>query len=174
MDAAHPERAREHYEKAGVTFVRGVDAEEALWSALDFDVVPNGIMMDGDGIVRYAKFGGFGGATDRDPDLVAIGRLIADLPRRATAGQAPAGVVSSSATSSRTGAAQEWFARGVRALREGRKAETAVHWRHALKLDPRNYVIRKQIWALEHPDQFYPAINFGWQEEQRAREGPPD
>ncbi len=40
----------------------------------------------------------------------------------------------------------------------------------AWALDPENWIIRKQIWAVEHPDQFYPAINFAWQKEQIEKE----
>ena len=31
-------------------------------------------------------------------------------------------------------------------------------------------MIRKQIWAVEHPERFYPAIDWDWQKEQLARE----
>ncbi len=39
-------------------------------------------------------------------------------------------------------------------------------WRQALQLDPDNYVIRKQIWAVEHPEKFYPVIDWDWQRAQ--------
>ncbi len=31
--------------------------------------------------------------------------------------------------------------------------------RAVLKLAPDNYVIRKQIWTVEHPEKFYPVID---------------
>jgi len=62
------------------------------------------------------------------------------------------------------------FRLGVKALEYGDKEAAASYWRRALAVDPDNFVIRKQIWALEHPDQFYPKINFDWQREQLATE----
>ena len=59
MDSAAPESARQFYDSAKTSFVRGVDRDDALFSTLDFQVVPNGIFIDENGIVRYAKFGGF-------------------------------------------------------------------------------------------------------------------
>jgi tetratricopeptide (TPR) repeat protein len=41
--------------------------------------------------------------------------------------------------------------------------------RKAWALEPDNWIIRKQIWAVEHPEEFYPAINPRWQQE-RIRE----
>ena len=35
----------------------------------------------------------------------------------------------------------------------------------------RNWIIHKQIWAIEHPEQFYPAINSQWQDERLKEEG---
>jgi hypothetical protein len=43
-------------------------------------------------------------------------------------------------------------------------------WRDALRLDPANFTIRKQIWVTEHPEKFFPAIDFAWQQEQLAAE----
>jgi hypothetical protein len=43
-------------------------------------------------------------------------------------------------------------------------------WREALRADPDNFVIRKQIWAVEHPERFYPSIDWAWQRDQLARE----
>ncbi len=42
----------------------------------------------------------------------------------------------------------------------------------ARDLDPDNWRIRKQIWALEHPEKFYSddSSDYGWQKEELARE----
>ena len=60
--------------------------------------------------------------------------------------------------------------RGLDLLRRGDRAGAVEAWRRALAADPDNYVIRKQIWAVEHPDRFYPTIDWAWQKEQLARE----
>ncbi len=163
MDAAAPENARRFYDGAKAGFIRAIDRDDGLWEALDFQVVPNGIFLDENGIVRFAKFGGF---EARDPeDLAAIEKLIAAPPAAPAAPAGPPPLPASTPTPAR-----RWFQRGVQAIERGDKAAAARYWRRALALDPDNLVIRKQIWALEHPDQFYPRINFDWQRKQLADE----
>ncbi len=55
-------------------------------------------------------------------------------------------------------------------LDEGKREEAVTALRKAWALDPNNWIIRKQIWAIEHPDQFYPAINTDWQNERIRQE----
>ena len=62
------------------------------------------------------------------------------------------------------------FGRGVVCHRERRPQRALEYWRRAYSLDPGNWIIRKQIWSLEHPEQFYPTVNYGWQQEQIRRE----
>ena len=162
MDAAAPGRARELYQKAGVTFIRGLDRADMLFETLDFEVVPNGFFVDENGIVRYAKFGGF--EVRDDTDRAAIEALLSRP-------SAPVGAAKAlTTTAAPSGPAGRWFRLGVQALEKGDKKTAAQHWRKALELEPANFVIRKQIWALEHPEQFYPAINSKWQREQLAKE----
>jgi peroxiredoxin len=62
------------------------------------------------------------------------------------------------------------FGRGVVWHRERRPQKALEFWRRAYALDTGNWVIRKQIWALEYPEQFYPSVNYIWQQEQIRRE----
>ena len=40
-------------------------------------------------------------------------------------------------------------------------------WRLAVDVDPSNYVIRKQIWAIENPEKFYDEdVDYAWQNDQ--------
>jgi len=163
MDAAAPDNARRFYAEAGVSFVQGIDRADALWETLDFQVVPNGLFLDEQGIVRYAKFGGF--EARQAADVAEIERLLAVPPAAGLQAAAPLPSAASGNTEARL-----WFRLGIEALEKGDKRAAAGHWRKALHLDPKNFVIRKQIWALEHPEQFYPKINFEWQREQLAKE----
>lgn len=53
------------------------------------------------------------------------------------------------------------------AIADGRKSDSASHLKEALKRDPENWLIRKQIWAIEHPARFYQGdIDLEWQKEQ--------
>ena len=58
------------------------------------------------------------------------------------------------------------FSRGVVAHRLGKFKDALVFWSEAFALEPNNWVIRKQIWALESPSHFYPHIDYNWQNEQ--------
>jgi peroxiredoxin len=62
------------------------------------------------------------------------------------------------------------FGRGVVCHRERKLHKALEYWKKAYALDTGNWVIRKQIWALEHPEQFYPTVNYTWQQEQIRRE----
>ena len=53
----------------------------------------------------------------------------------------------------------------------GQKDKALSALQQASKLDPDNWIIHKQIWAIEHPEQFYPAINPQWQRERLKEEG---
>ncbi len=72
-----------------------------------------------------------------------------------------------------TGLPKSWpaqFALGSCLLALDRKLDAAAQLKKALKLDPENYVIRKQIWLIEHPEKFHPTIDWGWQREQLKKE----
>lgn len=63
------------------------------------------------------------------------------------------------------------FGLGTAQYQQGHTADALVSWREALALDPPNFTVRKQIWMVEHPDKFYPTIDFDWQKAQLKREG---
>ena len=60
------------------------------------------------------------------------------------------------------------FAWGLVLLHHGEKDAALVKWKQARDLDPENWRIRKQIWAIEHPEKFYTrdSPDFGWQNEE--------
>ena len=63
------------------------------------------------------------------------------------------------------------FQLGLTLLEVGKKAEAMAEWRKALKLDPKNWIIHKQIWAVENPDKFYDGnVDYGWQKAQLEAE----
>lgn len=55
-------------------------------------------------------------------------------------------------------------------LDQGKPDQAAALLKKAWAIDPQNWIIRKQIWAIEHPEEFYPAINPKWQREQMEKE----
>lgn len=62
------------------------------------------------------------------------------------------------------------FSRGLLYVKEGKVAEALSCWHRALALAPTNWILHKEIWVLQSPDQFYPVINYAWQQEQLRRE----
>ena len=55
---------------------------------------------------------------------------------------------------------------------ENDKKEAAIaELKKAFELDPENWLIRKQLWAIETPEAFYDGnVDYGWQKAQMARE----
>jgi hypothetical protein len=123
-------------------------------------VVPNGVLVDEAGTVRFAKYGGF--SIDNPDDVATVERFLAG-------GEPGASPVTDeayelgSAERERVAALVE---RGRRLDEAGRRPEAVAAWHDALRLDPENLTIRKQIWAAEHPEKFHPTIDFGWQQDR--------
>lgn len=210
MDAQGPKMVRRFTEAAGVTFPTAVDRAQGLWELYGFDVVPNGFFVDEDGILRYAKVGGF---EVRDPaDAKAIEDLIAAPSDHKSSENSAASFSTLSEslltaedavrkdpqnTDLRLTLAERQVAakkyddarrvlemileenpRSTRALvglaaihlDHGNPDQAAALLKKAWAIDPQNWIIRKQIWAIEHPEEFYPAINPTWQREQMEKE----
>ena len=55
-------------------------------------------------------------------------------------------------------------------LDEGHRDAALGALKQAWAIEPDNWIIRKQIWAVEHPEEFYPAINPQWQRERLKQE----
>ncbi|HEX5418351.1 MAG TPA: thioredoxin family protein, partial [Chloroflexota bacterium] len=129
-----------------------------------FKVVPNGVLVDPQGVIRYARFGGF--SVDKREDVAAVERFVnggdpgpsPTIPIPYALGPFESDLI---ATKLRLGRLLDSL---------GRRDEAVAEWRGALRLDPENLVIRKQIWAARHPERFQPTIDWAWQKEQLARE----
>ena len=64
------------------------------------------------------------------------------------------------------------FVWGLVLLQQGEKEAALNKLKQARDLDPDNWRIRKQIWAIENPAKFYAGTSpdFGWQREQLKKE----
>lgn len=59
------------------------------------------------------------------------------------------------------------FRIGRAMLRQGRKKQALVELKKAWEFDKGNWIIRKQIWAIEHPEKFYDGkVDYDWQKMQ--------
>jgi tetratricopeptide (TPR) repeat protein len=161
MDAQGADRARPYVEAAGATFTTLVDEGNILGRLYGFKAIPNGLLIDERGVLRYKRLGGF---DIRRADTAAV------LERWAAGSDLtePSDHPEASPASNRTDA-EDLFRRGQDLFRGGKPDEAVGLWRRALELDPKNYIIRKQIWAVEHPERFYEGdIDYAWQREQMA------
>lgn len=164
MDAQGADRARPYVERAAATFTTLVDSEDLLGHLLGFKAIPNGFLIDESGVVRYRKVGGFDIRKQETAEIVrrwAAGSNLEEIAPEPF--RSPQGTANSRSES--------LFRDGLALYRSGRRDEGMAMWRDALALDPDNYIIRKQIWAVENPDRFYAGdVDYGWQKEQMAEE----
>ena len=59
------------------------------------------------------------------------------------------------------------FVSGKQLFDSGNKDGAIKIWRKAIEIDPKNYIIRKQIWAIENPNRFYKdKVDYIWQNAQ--------
>ena len=164
VDAQGAERARPYVEKAGATFTTLVDERNLLSQMFSFKAVPNGMLIDEEGVLQYRKFGGFDIRKQEYAELM-----------EAWVSSPSSGALAEQGTEDSLGGADhqraiERFQRGVTLYQEGKVEEAVVEWRLGRDLEPDNWVVRKQIWAVEHPEHFYQGpVNFQWQREQREK-----
>jgi tetratricopeptide (TPR) repeat protein len=145
-------------QERGVTFPVLLDRESLMGRLLGFRIVPSGFFVDGAGVLRYRHTTDFDLADARVRQNLE--RFLADEP-----------VEPVDDDQRMVHGALELFARGVALFAKGRHDEALVTWREALRIDPENFVIRSQIWAVEHPEHFYPVVDRAWQEQQLIKEG---
>ena len=159
MDAQGSEKPGGFVAKAGAAFTTVVDEENLLGRIYGFKAVPNGFFIDDKGIVRYRRLGGFDIHTPETSTLVdawANGRE-PDL-----SSEDPSNVLGPDFSE-----ANQSFARGLALYRTGGVSGALNEWRRGAALEPDNYIIRKQIWAVESPERFYDgSVDYDWQNEQ--------
>ncbi len=162
IDAQSPDVPRSYVERAGATFTTLVDRENLLSDLYGFRAIPNGFLIDEQGIVRYSRLSGFDIRRHETAEVLERW-LSAGSP--VTGGDEPKDSLGAGHAE-----ANAIFRDGLEHYRAGRTAEAIARWRQGLELDPANYLIRKQIWAVENPDKFYDGdVDYGWQREQTAR-----
>jgi len=160
VDAQGPERARPFVEEAKATFPVVVDEENLLSNTYGFKVVPNCLLVDEQGVLRYKNYGGF------EIRNAESARLVNEWATSATIGGVEPGT-EPQAPGPEHSRAITLFQKGMELYRQARVQEALAQWREAVVLEPDNYVIRKQIWAVENPGKFYQgSVDFDWQKEQ--------
>lgn len=165
IDPGGANDARPCVEAANATFPVLVDERGESSARLGFKVVPNGVLVDEAGIVRYRRDGGF--SHEVDGDRTALERFARGAGAPASPDAAPPPYELDALTRQLVTAKMEL---GGALLELGRREAAVARWREALHLDPENKTIRKAIWATEHPERFHPVIDAEWQRAQLERE----
>jgi tetratricopeptide (TPR) repeat protein len=147
-----------------VTFPVLVDETGQSSTRFGFKAVPNGVLIDPEGTIRWAKYGSF--SVENDDDVVVVQRFFTGEPIEPYA-QPKVPYRLSEAQSSAVG---QLLQRGHELVAKGQTAEAIQTWRQALDMDPENLVIRKQIWAATYPEKFHPLIDWNWQKIQLQKE----
>lgn len=141
-----------------VSFPVLIDRSSELARLLEFRIVPSGAFLDEEGIIRYRHTDDFDIGDPRVrvnlEDFLA-GRDV-ELP---------------DGKEKMSSEALELFAQGARSFATGDITGAVSTWREALEHDPDNFLIRSQIWAVEHPERFYPVVDREWQSLQLLEEG---
>ena len=140
-----------------------VDRENLLSETFGFKAVPNCLLIDEEGVLRYRMFGGF------DIRKKELRRLVDTWISTGVIDDSGLNIVAqpSGLDHSR---AMGHFHKGMELYNRGQVKEALLQWRRGVALEQDNYVIRKQIWAIEHPERFYQGdVDYDWQREQMEK-----
>lgn len=166
QDVQGPRVVRPWLERAGTTFRTLVDRHNEVGKMYSLKYVPVAIITDAQGrLVRPVGGVDIGDATFR-----------AQLESWAATGDIPSAWLEAETTQIRelTLSEREADARFQLALvllETERKEEALDQLRLAVRADPENWLIRKQMWAIETPEAFYDGpVDFTWQKAQLQRE----
>ena len=157
---------RPWHDAANADFVTLVDSQNVFGTRYDLKAIPYGVMIDEAGRLVKAPFN----VNVEDQETLAmLEKWLSDPDYNATLlhDMKPSSalvVKTNSEVSAR-------FQLGLVLLEVGKREEAIEEWRKALALDPQNWIIHKQIWAVEHPDKFYEGdVDYGWQKAQLEKE----
>ncbi len=143
-----------------------VDTESALSDLFGFKIVPNGIFIDEEGTIRLIKQGFKVG---EDEHVQAIERLInnevekVELKDTYYEPKSNEHKVQMELTKTK-------FKLGMEYLNSGKKEEALKELDNAIRLDPDNFLIRKQRWYIRYPEKFKEPIDIEWQQAQLKKE----
>ena len=156
MDAQGADAARPYAEPTLETFPTVIDAENLLGDTFGFKAIPNGVMISADGRLEGSIAGGFEIRQDKTRELVE-GWLDAD----------DAAIPEDESDHEWSAEALTLFREAGAAVRQGERDRAIKLLKQAFPLEPDNLIIRKQLWAIEHPEKFYEGdVDYGWQREQ--------
>ena len=151
-----------YIDKAKASFTTVVDSENILARLCGFKAVPNGYFIEPGLKVSESIKGKF---DIRIPELFEKTRRwikashVREIDDKKFIGE---GMSSEE---------QYMFDKGLRFYQQGNESEAILEWQKLVEMDPKNFIVRKQICAIVHPDKFYAGdVDFDWQQIQMQRE----
>jgi len=166
QDAQGAELARPWVEKAGGTYRALLDRYNFVGKAYNLKYVPVGIAVDETGrLVRPV-----GSVNIQDAEFLAELKEWAEtdgIPKRwrGLPGVRPLPMNPDEKQ------ADDHFQAAIALLQEEKKQEALARLKEAVRLDPQNWLMRKQLWAIDAPEAFYEGeVNYDWQEARKEAE----
>lgn len=154
VDLQGPAKPQPYVDAADPEFNVVIDQKNVLSDLFGYRAIPNGVFLDEHGTLRYRKFGGF------------------DIRKPETADEVFGFAAGSDGTiePSEPVTHGDFFARGLALYEAGDLEGAAKVWRAGIAVEPDHWNMRKQLWAIEHPERFYDgAVDYAWQKEQIER-----
>lgn len=156
MDGQGPEAPRRFVEKVDASFPTLLDADNLLGQTFGFKAIPNGLLVSPEGRIDGIVAGKFDIRRTEWKELVQTWLSGSEIP-----------VFEPPANLNWSSEALALFRRASAAVRRGDRPEAIRLLKEAYPLEPDNYIIRKQLWAIEHPERFYAGdIDYEWQRQQ--------
>ncbi|MEK3990194.1 MULTISPECIES: TlpA disulfide reductase family protein [Robertmurraya] len=143
-----------------------IDLENEMANYFGFKVVPNGIFIDKNGIIRLIKQRFY--VTDPE-HLNAIEKLINGNEETVVLDDENLVPVNDVGHLEKQ-LSETKFKLALQYANNGKKEEALKELDEALLLDTDNFLIRKQRWYIRYPEKFSPTIDMEWQQEQLAKE----
>lgn len=150
----------------GTTFKTLADSDNKLANYFNFSIVPNGVFIDEDGMIRLVKQGF---QHNKEEHVEAVEKLIREEVEAVQLEDKYYEPPSQSELLQKQ-LAQTKFRLGMEYLNQGRQEEALKELDEALLLDSDNFLIRKQRWYIRYPEKFSPTIDIDWQQQQLEKE----
>ncbi|MBN18749.1 MAG: hypothetical protein CL758_04645 [Chloroflexi bacterium] len=146
--------------KLNLKFPTLIDKENITGELFGFKAVPNGIMIDEKGIISYKKIGKFD-IRNEDIEKELINWITKSLYLESIDAK----------TINLKEDAINLFKKGLTYYDSNNIKLAIEYWKKSIEIDPDNYIIRKQIWAIENPEKFYTGtIDYNWQNDKLKKE----
>ncbi|WNF36226.1 thioredoxin family protein [Bacillaceae bacterium IKA-2] len=149
----------------GLSYPTVVDVENKLGNYFDFDIIPNGIFLDETGTIKMVKQGFH---VTKEEHLAVLEDLIAGKVETAVLDDVYYEPNEKSELERKLSKTK--FALGLEYLKQGKKETALIELDEALRYNPDNFLIRKQLWYIRYPEKFSPTIDIDWQQVQLKKE----